>query len=150
MKVLRQSWSVLSALPKGKWLFSKIFGYVVPYTGSMPFEVEDLSPGYARVALRDTWRSRNHLKSVHAMALANVGEAATGLALNFDLPDNQRSILTQFEMRYLKKARGRLVAECRVVTAVREGDVPLLGIIRNADGETVAEVRAVWKVSAKP
>lgn len=147
MKALRMAWTVLSPIPGGKWLFSKLFGLMVPYSGTMPFVIEEVGEGYARISLRDTWRARNHLKSVHAMALANVAELTTGLALNYALPANQRSILVSFEIRYLKKARGRLTSECRLTSAVREGDVPLTTVVTNAAGETVCEAQAVWKVS---
>jgi acyl-coenzyme A thioesterase PaaI-like protein len=148
MKVLRNSWKVLSRLPYvGKWLFSRILGLAVPYSGSLAMDVEELSPGYCRVALRDTWRARNHLKSIHAIALANLAELPTGLALNYALPADQRSILVGLEMSYQKKARGRLTAECRVETAVTEGDVRLTSTLRNAADEVVAVGVATWKVS---
>lgn len=148
MRVLRNTWNWLSPLPMGKWLFSRILGLAVPYTGSLPLEVEELRPGYARVSLRDTWRARNHLKSVHAMALANLGELVTGLALNFGLPDGQRSILVAFEMAYRKKARGRLTAECQLEETVQAGNLLVCGAIKDQAGDVVAEVRATWKVSA--
>jgi acyl-coenzyme A thioesterase PaaI-like protein len=91
---------------------------------------------------------RNHLRSVHAIALANLAEEASGLAMMFGLPDNARGILTGFSIQYLKKARGPLVAECRIdipdssVQAEHEIEVA----IRDEAGDVVARARPRWLI----
>ena len=91
---------------------------------------------------------RNHLHSVHAMALSNLGELVTGLALMNSLPVNTRGILTGFSIDYLKKARGRLTAECRCsVPADNTGQtVTLAGEITDRAGDVVATVQARWLI----
>lgn len=145
---LRHLWRRCAALPGGGWIFSRLLGLRVPYSGTLGATVEDLAPGRCRVVLRERRRVRNHLRSVHAMALANLGELVTGLALMNSLPDRARGILTGFSMEYLKKARGRLTAECRcdVPADNREHEYLLTGEIRNDDGDVVAIARARWLV----
>jgi len=145
---LRHYWRQTSRLPGGTRLFSRVLGFIVPYTGTLGAEIRTLAPGHCIVSLRERRKVRNHLHSVHAMALANLGEMATGLALLNGLPDNARGILTGFSITYLKKARGLLVAECRC--AVPDNDerreYRINGEIRNADGATVAEIEARWLI----
>jgi acyl-coenzyme A thioesterase PaaI-like protein len=145
---LRQRWRRLSTLPGGPWLFSRILGRFAPYTGTLGATVDVLEPGYCRVQLRERRRVRNHLRSIHAMALANLAEMATGLALMNSLPEQARGILTGFHMEYLKKARGRLCAECRceIPADNREREYELGGEVRDAGGELVARCRAHWLV----
>jgi acyl-coenzyme A thioesterase PaaI-like protein len=104
------------------------------------------------VVLRERRRVRNHLGSVHAMALANLGELATGLALMNSLPNQARGILVGFSVDYLKKARGRLTATCRceIPSSNLEHEYLLTGEIRNENGDIVAIARARWLVGPEP
>ncbi len=50
---LARLWDQLSPLPGGTWLFSRVLGWMVPYTGSIHAHVRTLEPGHARVELSD-------------------------------------------------------------------------------------------------
>ena len=125
---------------------------MVPYTRSIRCTVVQFEPGYAEVLLHDRWRVRNHLRSVHAIALANLCELATGLSLIGGLSPRLRAILTCLDVRYTKKARGPLLAEarCTVPEIVSEVDHAVEATIRDSDGDTFAIVTAHWLLSPNP
>lgn len=146
--MIRGAWDRLSPKPGGKWLFSKLFARLVPYSGSVHPLVTELSSGHCRVVMRDRPGIRNHLRSVHAVALMNLGEMASGLGLVYGLPDDTRAILVGLSMEYLKKARGTLEAACDfpVPSVTRREELELVVDIRDAAGDVVARARAKWLV----
>jgi len=138
--VIRREWKRLSSKPGGKLLFSKLMGLMVPYTGSMGARVEEIREGYAKVTLTERRAIRNHLRSIHAVALANLVEFTANLAVLFTAPEDTRMIPTRLTIEWLKKARGTVTAECQCSTPSgserKEYDNEVL--IRDAQGEVVA------------
>jgi len=145
------NWKRLSGLPGGKKLFSLAIGRMAPYSGTIGAYVEELRPGYAKVSMKDRKKVRNHLDCVHAIALMNLAEISTGLAMISGMPSDARSILSGLSIEYLKKARGTLVAEC--TTPVLESSVrteyDVIGEIKDASGEVVARATAKWLVGPR-
>jgi acyl-coenzyme A thioesterase PaaI-like protein len=144
-------WGKISPLPGGKTAFSRLLGFFIPYTGRLGARIEELSPGRAVVSVRECRQLRNHLRSMHAMALANLGELASGLALHTAIPLEAQAILTSFSITYLKKARGHLVAQsaCEPIQSAETREVELMVSIRNEAKEEVAQVHAWWRVGAR-
>jgi acyl-coenzyme A thioesterase PaaI-like protein len=144
-------WRTWSSRPLGRWVFSRVLSRRVPYTGTIRPQVLSLEPGRAEVALDDRRAVRNHLRSVHAIALVNLGEVASGLAVNAGLPDEARGIVTHLEADFVKKARGRLVARC--ITAIPDWRTPcehvVEAVISDAAGDVVTRVRVRWKIGPK-
>ena len=145
-------WRRLSPRPLGRELFGLVFGSLVPYTGALGARVLELEPGFVRAELRDRRGVRNHLNSVHAVALANLAEVSSGLALLAGLPTEARAILTGLSVEYVKKARGRLVSECDFppVTGAEPRELEIESAIRDGAGDLVARGRARWKIGPAP
>lgn len=148
--VIREAWDKLAKVPKGNILYSQLLGRLVPYSGTIPVVVEALGETHATLRMRDTPRVRNHLNSIHAVALANLGELATGLALNYTLPPKARCILVSLRMDYVKKARGTLKASTRFDRPEwgPHQEIVVHGDITDAKGDVVAKVAATWLVDA--
>ena len=148
---IREGWQRAKRVPGGRHLFSRLLGVAIPYTGSIGAEVVTLEPGYAKVQLDERRAIRNHLSSVHAIALANLGELTGNLALACALPDDGRFIVTKLAIEYKKKARGRIVAECRCEppTSSERREYELNVALRDSSGADVAAVVLTTLVGAK-
>jgi len=142
------TWRACARLPFGRALFAFVLARLVPYSATTGARVLALDRGSAKLALRDRRAVRNHLGSVHAVALTNVGELASGLAMLTSLPVGVRGIVRRIETTYLKKARGPLVAESRVTPPVVTGDTDfeVSAEIRDGSGDVVADVRVSWRL----
>jgi acyl-coenzyme A thioesterase PaaI-like protein len=133
----------------GRRIYSLLFGRMVPYTGTIHPIIDEISPGRACVTLQDRKELHNHLNSIHAIALANVGELASGLALIAALPESTRGIVTRLEIDYLKKARGDLTAigKAQVPEAINEPTaLQAHATIWDREGDNVANLTAHWQL----
>lgn len=147
---LERSWRRLSRLPGGRRIFGWLLGRLVPYSGSIRPDVLQLEPGSAVVALEDRRALRNHFGSVHAIALANVGELASGLAMTLLLPAGVRGIPIRLEIDYLKKARGRIIAEGSAVLPDIIGedtDAFATAALRDEANDVVVLLQVTWRLS---
>jgi hypothetical protein len=89
---------------------------------------------------------------VHAVALLNAGELASGLSVLTALPQGVRGIVTGLSAEYLRKARGPLTARADVRGLAlgqtrAQRDLEVSAEIRDASEETVARVIARWRLS---
>ncbi len=148
---ISQIWARAEHMPFGKRAFSKLLGRMAPYTGSVGAEVIELADGYAKVRIRDRRAVRNHLDCVHAIALMNLGEVATGLAMMHAIDGRGRAIITNLSMDYLKKARGTITATCNAGVPASTGTHTYIATADLVDdsGAVVARAHATWKVDIR-
>ena len=143
-------WRRLAPWPGARRLFGWLRGLGIPYRGTIGARIRLLEPGHCVLLLRDRRGLRNHLRSIHAVALTNAGELASGLAMTTALPAGTRAIVTRLATDYVKKARGAIVAECRVADPPRPAvpmEVQVEATLTDLAGDVVARVQATWLVA---
>lgn len=148
---LLAAWRTCERLPLGRTLFRLLIARMVPYSASTAPRVESLEPGHARVSMPDRRGNRNHLGSVHAVALANLGEFTSGVAMIAALPPTLRSIVTRIEVDFVKKARGRITAEARVTVPRVTGptDHVVTAVLTDPGGDEVARIHVHWRLDVR-
>lgn len=148
--MLLDLWNRLQSVPYGNKIFSFALGLKVPYTSTIHPEVLHLEAGQARVRIRDKRRVRNHLNSIHAIALMNLGELVSGLAVMSSLPKSARAIPTRLEIDFIKKARGTLTAFSEFKESIEnvseKKTCEVIAEIKNESGEVVSRVKAHWLI----
>lgn len=136
----------------GKWLFKQILAKKVPYSGSIKADIQKIQPGLCEARLKFRKANTNHLNSVHALALSNLGELTSGLAIMTGLPTHIRGIVTNINTEYLKKARGTLTAIAEVeIPEVTEAKTSHLiqANIYDSEKDLVSTVSIKWLLSPK-
>ena len=145
--LLKKYWHILENKPFGKAIFSYLVGYLVPYTGSIKPYILQAKEGFAEVILYDKKCVQNHLNSIHAIALTNLGELTTGIALHFSLNNHARAILTNLKVNFLKKARGTISSKAQInMQEIKKfGEITLKASLCDQSKQEVAVVYATWK-----
>lgn len=147
--MIKNTWQRLHKKPAGKWLFSQIMNHMVPYSGSIRAKVVSLAPGQVTLQLKDKRKIRNHLHSIHAIALTNLGEYCSGLALYTSMPEHIRGIVVKLETEYYKKARGTLtaVSHCQCPDVLSNTIYLVNTEIKDQNHELVAKTITHWRLS---
>ncbi len=122
--------------------------WMIPYTGSVWPRVESLEPGHARISIKQRRRLEQHLGSIHAIAIANVAEFASGAAISTALPPGYRGIVTKMQLEYFKKARGVITAEAKTALPDLsvEGEHDFVAEVRDEAGDVVANAVVTWRL----
>ena len=163
----------LASVPFGSRLFSSLIGVVAPYSASISATVTSLSATSCSSSLTERPWLRNPFESVHAVALTNLGELTSGLAVLSSMqstnkalkegekkgktkPPKVRGIVTAIRTVYHKKARGEIFATCDVKGIGQELlaaagksaetiDLEAKCVMTDKKGEVVAECFCNWK-----
>ena len=136
----------------GRWLVSRAICLRAPYFASIRPTIDVLDPGRCVVRIRDRRRVHNHIGTVHAIALCNMAELSGGLATDATIPDAMRWIPKGMTVRYLKKAKGTMVATARVPTiaeATTGSEVHAIVEVRDAAGEVVFDADITMWISPR-
>lgn len=144
-------WQKCADKPFGKWFFSKALCWKAPYFGSIQPFFEVLEPGRAVVSMRKRRAVQNHIGTVHAIAMCNLAELATGTMMEITVAKNMRWLPKGMAVRYLKKANTHLKCEAilAAATTLKAGDVTVRATIRDAHDAMVCEADILMYLSIK-
>ena len=141
--MVMRKWDRARGSALGRWLFSRGVGRFAPYTGTIGARVQELEPGRSVVTMRDRKAVRNHLNSVHAVALTNLIELCGSLSIIASLPPDTRMIPVRLETDFIKKGRGLMTAEasCLIPASNEKAELPATVSVRDGEGDEVARGR---------
>lgn len=103
-------------LPFGNHIFSRLVCFKAPYFRTIRPVFRELRPGYCEVTMKNRRSIRNHINSVHAIAMCNISELTAGSMLEVTLPRDMRWIPKGMQVEYLKIARTDLKATCEIAS----------------------------------
>ncbi|MFN3617331.1 MAG: DUF4442 domain-containing protein [Aquabacterium sp.] len=142
----------LQGLPMiGAWATSFALGRVVPYVGTSGLRYEVLSPERVVVRIRNQRKVQNHIKGVHAAAMALLAETATGFCVGMNLPDDKLPLIKTMKIDYVRRSQGDMVADARLrpeqiqqILSQDKGEVTVPVTITDDSGEQPIQAEMVW------
>lgn len=130
---------------------SGIFGRVVPFVGTSGLRYEELTPERVVVSIRNRRPVQNHIKGVHAAAMALLAETATGFAVGMNLPDDKLPLIKSLKVEYLKRTQGdmRAVAtltreQVELIRSTPKGEVLVPVIVTDESGAEPIRCEMLW------
>ena len=142
-----------SKLPKAlrTTIWSKTFGRIVPMVGTANIRYLEVSKEKVVVRIENNRNMQNHIKGVHAAAMALLAETATGFVTGLNVPDDRILLIKTLQVDYLKVASGGLTATATLSTEqqqfILDNDKASLEIpisVVDDSGQSPIECKMVW------
>lgn len=140
------------------WLLNMILKYAIPFNKPHGFKIKHIDENGITTFAPYHKKNFNHLKGIHACAIATVGELAAGLSLmNHFSPSQYRFILSNIDIDYHYQAKKDILAQTslsasdreNILLALQESDRVLQNVITtitDESNEKVATVKTVWQI----
>jgi acyl-coenzyme A thioesterase PaaI-like protein len=137
---------------------SRLMQEVIPFNRPHRLRVVKLSEQECQVSLPWRRRNLNHLRTMHACALATAAEYASGLCVLSALGiENKRLIMSNLAMTYRRRAESACLATAKLPDSElkdlkaeleREGrgSFVLRSTVKDAEGVVVADAEITWHV----
>jgi len=132
-------------------LITWMFGGTVRFVRTAGLRFEELSEERAVLEIPNRHRVQNHIGTVHAAAVALLGETATGAVFGMSVPDDKIPLLKSMRIDYLKRSQGGLRAEatltpelCARIGAEQKGEVSVPVRITDESGDSTVDAEYIW------
>src|SRR4051794_19882257 len=153
MSQVLRVWNKTRTLPMGSRIYSVLFAQKAPYFATIRPRFLTVEPNHAELLIPDRRRVRNHIGTVHAIALCNGLEAAMGALAEATISPDKRWIPKGMEVAYTAKATSDITCIAETDPGQWTGDDPDLPVrVRGVrdDGTVVIEgVIRLWVTPKK-
>ncbi|HEY9103558.1 DUF4442 domain-containing protein [Chitinimonas sp.] len=137
--------------PLRRWARSKALGSYVKFAGTAGIDFEEISTERVICHIRNVSKNQNHIKGVHAAAMALLAETATGFAVGMNLPDDKLPLLKSMKVEYKKRSQGDMKAVAALtaeqianVRTLEKGDVIVPVTVTDEAGNEPIVCEMVW------
>jgi len=141
------------------WVLNLLLGRVIPFNRPHGFKLLLIGDHVVRAGAENRRSNQNHLKGIHACAIATVAEFSAGFLLLSKLdPRRYRLIMSKIEIDYLYQAKETIVSESSlspetlrndIIAPLQTEDSILVKIQSNVDdisGNEIAHCYITWQI----
>lgn len=137
--------------PLQSWAMSFLFGSAVKFFGTARIRITEAESGRVVMVIKNRRKVQNHIKGVHAAAMALLAESATGLVLGLSLPDDKLPLMKTMKVNYVKRAQGDLKAiamltpeQLRAIENDERGDIVVPVQVFDSEGNEPLQAEMLW------
>ncbi|KMN32197.1 MULTISPECIES: DUF4442 domain-containing protein [unclassified Chromobacterium] len=140
-------------LPAGlrSTVLSMMFGKIVPFLSTAGLRFEDVGHQRLTVSIRNRKKVQNHIRGVHAAAMALLAETSTGFVVGMNMPDDKLMLLKSMKVNYVRRSQGdmRAVAslsleQIQLMHDTEKGEVLVPVQVTDESGEAPIECEMLW------
>ena len=140
------------------WLLNRFMGHAVRFNRPHRFKISKITPDYVQTFAPYIKKNFNHVRGIHACAIATVGELAAGIALMFHFsPAHYRVIMSRIEIDYHYQAKKDVTATARLspetITSLQnelqkngKAIQAVITTLKDTDDTDIATVKTIWQV----
>lgn len=132
-------------------LLSRLFGSQVKLAGTAGIRVVEMTRTRAVLSIANRRRVQNHIKGVHAAAMALLAESATGFLVGMNLPEQKLLLIKTLKVDYRQRAVGGLTAVASLtaeqISAMAEqdrGEVWVAVRVTDESGNAPIDCAMLW------
>ncbi|TXC76174.1 DUF4442 domain-containing protein [Luteibaculum oceani] len=149
---------------KGGWGLTKLnlaLSIAIPFNKPHGIKVKELGDNHVKTFVPYKRRNFNHIKGIHACALATVAEFCSGLLLLSRVnPRKYRIIMQELKVNYSYQAKSDTIAhfelsendlQSEIMKPLKEDGVvlyPAKITLKDKDGNLVAEAVTLWQIKS--
>ncbi|MCX7120798.1 MAG: YiiD C-terminal domain-containing protein [Gammaproteobacteria bacterium] len=140
------------------WFLNRVMNHAVPFNKPHGFRAVKITDDAVQVFAPHHKKNFNHLRGIHACALATAGELAAGLVLmrHFS-PKEYRFIMSHIEIDYHYQAKKDITATAALSETEKENILKKLSTenktvqtittdIKDKDSSAIATVKTSWQI----
>ena len=144
-----------------RWLMvlNRLMRILIPFNRPHAVKILEMGENLVRTSAPYQRKNFNHLRGVHACAIATIAEFSAGLMLLSRLdPTRYRLIMSSLRVDYLFQARQDIIAETRLEDAELTSEIlgplqeqlaiktSLNTLVTDANGRKIARVKTCWQI----
>lgn len=145
--------------PLWRAILNRLLARVIPFNRPHGFRIASIGDGTITVFAPCRKSNYNHIRGIHACAIATAAEFAAGFLLLTSLePSRYRLIMAHLQADYFYQAKKDITAEAQlapdrlekeIVLPLKSEDAATISLksrVHDADGKKVAVVTTTWQV----
>lgn len=140
------------------WLLNRVMNHAVAFNKPHGFQISKITANHVETFAPYHKKNFNHVRGIHACAIATIGELAAGIILMYHFPPIEyRFIMSNMQIDYHYQAKKNITATAclsddnkitiqHTLKASEKTLQPIITEVKDGDQTLIATVKTVWQI----